>query len=352
MNPIKTDLAFAIRDNFRLKHLQGKHDQSTHGSWANGKRIQEDTPQYRTAADVRKHVLTNTNISDDDGENELKAQGGIILDQMHRLWIRYAGDKTTPDYNERRKSLQDQLDQNEAAVKKLQENNAQIMWETLRSLPEENYTGKATVSAHAKSIHQPTPENTKEILDNVNRVLECTDVSDWQDNPKFVRIWMTNMGGGSYFSEKTNRINIGYASDTGIPSMGKIAVHELGHWIEKRNPDISSRAEEIFINRMKREADERYKKGGYKPLLDDLIQTKYARYERDGKKISVELYRYYPDKFQDEYMGRVYRYDGGTQFGAEFFSMSLEYLFYNPKRMAREDPEMFDFTVWALTGKK
>lgn len=77
-----TDITKELRE-FALKHLAGQHDQSTHGSWAGGSRVREDAPHYVSESmvvhDVLKNVLANPNLSDDDGENELKQSSGTIL---------------------------------------------------------------------------------------------------------------------------------------------------------------------------------------------------------------------------------------------------------------------------------
>jgi hypothetical protein len=138
------------------------------------------------------------------------------------------------------------------------------------------------------------------------------------------------MGGASYYSPDIDRIFLGFPSDTGITQTGKVAVHELAHWIDKKAPIISEKAEEIFYKRLERDRQQ----GERNPIAN----------HKHG-------YRVYKDKFIDEYMGRIYNMQDGPEVGTEFFSVGLEYLFYNPKKLARQDPEMFDFVVWALTGK-
>jgi hypothetical protein len=53
------------------------------------------------------------------------------------------------------------------------------------------------------------------------------------------------------------------------------------------------------------------------------------------------------DRFIDPYMGKNYVW-GGRRYATEILSMGLEMYYSDPIRLAREDPEYFDF-IYAVT---
>lgn len=46
MTDVKADLVFSIQDNFRYKHLSGKHDQKLHGRWAGDPKLRIGRPHH------------------------------------------------------------------------------------------------------------------------------------------------------------------------------------------------------------------------------------------------------------------------------------------------------------------
>jgi len=112
----------------------------------------------------------------------------------------------------------------------------------------------------------------------------------------------------------------------------KTAVHELGHWIEDKDPYVHHAIKEFLKRRM----------GTDRPVH---MGSGYHH-----KEITI------PDKFRDRYVGKIYlREDieitgytpdklddlGGT----EVLSMGLQWLYEDAAGFAREDPDMFDFIV-------
>ena len=51
------------------------------------------------------------------------------------------------------------------------------------------------------------------------------------------------------------------------------------------------------------------------------------------------------DKFIVPYMGKIY-----SQGATEIVSMGMEFLFADPVKLAKEDPEYFDFMIDLLRG--
>ena len=99
-------------------------------------------------------------------------------------------------------------------------------------------------------------------------------------------------------------------------------IHELGHCLESRDPEIHRRALEFLDRRTAGETSEW--------LGDSHDQAEMTR----------------RDKFLSPYMGKTY---GGD--ATEIVSMGLEYLTANSRELARDDPEYFDFMIDILRGR-
>lgn len=101
----------------------------------------------------------------------------------------------------------------------------------------------------------------------------------------------------------------------------RAVVHELGHALEYRDPEVHRKALEFLEGRTAGENAEW--------LGDD-----YDRRETTRR-----------DKFISAYMGKDY---GGR--ATEIVSMGMEYMYAKPARLAKEDPGYFDFMYNLLRG--
>jgi len=99
----------------------------------------------------------------------------------------------------------------------------------------------------------------------------------------------------------------------------RVAVHELGHHIEFRNPEVKARAA-AFLDRRTAGEDAR-------PLAEITNNSNY----RAGETAQS-------DKFISPYMGKRYA-NGDT----EIISMGLEYFYSDPLKLAKDDPDYFMF---------
>lgn len=124
----------------------------------------------------------------------------------------------------------------------------------------------------------------------------------------------------SMFGE-ANSINMG-SSDH-----GRVVAHELGHLLEYNTPEIHAAAMRFLAERTKGETLER--------LSVITGDSSYKDHEVARK-----------DKFISPYMGKDY---GAS--ASEIVSMGLEYMHSDPLRLAREDPDYFDFMYDLLRGK-
>lgn len=109
----------------------------------------------------------------------------------------------------------------------------------------------------------------------------------------------------------------------------RVAIHELGHWLEVVNKSVSNETARFFEERTKGEVTK---------TLRSLTGTRsYGRGEVAKK-----------DKFIEAYMGKVYAGSRST----ELLSMGMELLWDDPVRLAQEDPDYFDFIFQLLRGKR
>jgi len=106
-----------------------------------------------------------------------------------------------------------------------------------------------------------------------------------------------------------------------------VIAHETGHWMEFHNKDLNRKCREFLAKRT----------GGE-------IARKLKNIEPNLGYAPSEIAR--PDKFLSPYMGKIYR-DGST----EILSMGLQMFYQNPIKLAREDPDYFDFILTVIRGE-
>lgn len=123
----------------------------------------------------------------------------------------------------------------------------------------------------------------------------------------------------SHFDPSVHNINL----DLGHVARRYVTVHEMGHWLEAKNPALAKKGVDF---RKRRTAGEQLTHLG--PGYD---ANEYA----------------YRDKFKDHYVGKDY----GTDAHSEVISMGMQYLFQDPLTFARDDPDYFDFMFDTLRGK-
>lgn len=104
-------------------------------------------------------------------------------------------------------------------------------------------------------------------------------------------------------------------------------VHELGHWLEHGNPDLYDQTQKFHARRTAGEPIQKlrdiYPKSGY-----DSWETARA------------------DQYINAYMGKEY----GRQGSSEILSMGLEMFYADPLKLARKDPDYFDFIYSLVRG--
>jgi hypothetical protein len=116
-----------------------------------------------------------------------------------------------------------------------------------------------------------------------------------------------------------------------------VIVHELGHWLEHLSDATLKRVIEFLKRRAGNELVRPFNTMGTGRTFDDL-------------EVGVK------DDFKDPYVGKYYgpnrrNFAGGKQgvanwdtvYGSEVISMGVEYLYGDPVKFAKDDPDYFDF---------
>jgi len=109
-------------------------------------------------------------------------------------------------------------------------------------------------------------------------------------------------------------------------------VHELGHWLEERDPDVHKKAVAFLERRTKGEKEV--------SLRNVTRNPSYRAWETTRK-----------DEFINPYMGKQYRRTAGeSPYATEIISMGIEYMYAEPIELATKDSEYFDFIYGLMRG--
>lgn len=125
------------------------------------------------------------------------------------------------------------------------------------------------------------------------------------------------------------RSEYNFASQTVLMYPGSKAsrvAHELAHWLEHQDPGVLASAVQFYARRTAGDTLEE---------LRDLTGLAYKKGELTKK-----------DQFLEPYMGRWYAL-GGAQYATELVTVGIEMLYDEPLRLARLDPDYFDW-LWRL----
>lgn len=115
-------------------------------------------------------------------------------------------------------------------------------------------------------------------------------------------------------------------------------IHELGHWLEHKNPRIMVAANAFLAARTKGESARSLRSlTGIRGYRSDEV----AKKDRFQSPYTGKIY----DRFTERQL-RAYGYPDGTELRpTEIVSMGLETMFATPQEFAEGDPEYFDF-IW------
>ncbi|HEY9863700.1 MAG TPA: hypothetical protein V6D21_05925, partial [Candidatus Obscuribacterales bacterium] len=123
----------------------------------------------------------------------------------------------------------------------------------------------------------------------------------------------------------------GYNRNSGIVSLSRqqiksgVIVHEMGHWLQYNDLELSKEVRDFYL---KRTAGEKL------TPLNSVVEN--------GSYKPTELTKV--DKWIHPYMGKI----GSSPDSSEVLSMGLELMHGNPAYLAKKDPEMFDFIYKAV----
>ena len=142
----------------------------------------------------------------------------------------------------------------------------------------------------------------------------------------FYRDKLTRTYAGFGAGGKDMTVTVGGEVHLSSWSSARTMIHEMGHWLENRDPKIAKRVQSFLARRTRGETAQKLS-----VLTGD---SAYKAYEVAK-----------PDKFMDAYVGKVY----GT--GSEVISMGLQYMFSGAAKFAKQDPDFFDFMISVLRGQ-
>jgi hypothetical protein len=293
--------------------------------------------------DLREKVLNDPALADDTKMQEMIDKADAIFAQVwavqQRIQNQYQKSGVVDDatFAEAQQEAMGYANEAEAIRKQITEmadQNCARMLEVMKA----EHPPKTVVKS--KLYYRPIPlgPGEKEAVDKrLNEVLGCVEDPDGK-LPKVLNVRFVNLGGASFYNEENDRISVGY-DVSNYPSQASVVTHELGHWLEAHLFwSIGNKAQEISETRLE-EAQREDRKQAHRDGYFNEDKAKGMRRHPGG-------WLYFKDRFLDEYMGRVYERGGG-----EITSSCLEMLFSNPKKLAKGDPEMFDFITQAIRGQ-
>jgi hypothetical protein len=108
-------------------------------------------------------------------------------------------------------------------------------------------------------------------------------------------------------------------------SGSQTGAHEYGHYLEDNNPALRAKAQDFHAKRT---------------VGDDVIALSSTGEGFADHEITK------PDRFIKPYLGRIYS-DGAT----ELYSVGIEELLMNPGKLAKADPEYFEWLIDTLAGR-
>lgn len=115
-------------------------------------------------------------------------------------------------------------------------------------------------------------------------------------------------------------------------SDAETVIHELGHWLEANSPTLRERVHDFYARRTENSG------------LQSMNQATGGRGYSYREQTRV-------DRFLHPYMGKNYVSRAtGERYATEILSMGLEMFYTDPRRLARQDPDYFDFVYSVVRG--
>jgi hypothetical protein len=127
--------------------------------------------------------------------------------------------------------------------------------------------------------------------------------------------------------KETKKSRAFYSGSVTINSKSSVrtVIHELGHWLEDKNPQLFASVNKFFERRTK----------------GDKLRWLGGNYSKSEVA--------YFDDFIIPYMGKDYVFKG-ERYATEITSMGLQFFYEDPVRLAKEDPDYFDFIYNLVRG--
>lgn len=311
------------------KHLQGRHDQATHGVRRGGTDGKKSGGKKR--GDAGESLSVNAAMA--VGIGKTPAEKTRIL-------------KLMGEAAEVRKTLT-QSGQ-DAELTKLVARNGELTESIERSLDEAGGLAQArtmmreqdAIIERISGLREIQRDAGRKLLHVDNPVKIRTNISDEVEQRQEIRKSSKELS-NIISNENLNRvIVIENAEDgrSGVRADGvmelsvgagdAIYAHEVGHILESNDPLVHDLAVAFYERRTAGEQEI--------PLGGSYDESETSK----------------QDDFGNPYTGKVYTNSDGTIRSTEIISMGLEAYFSDPAGFARDDPEHFDLTYMAVKGIK
>lgn len=164
-----------------------------------------------------------------------------------------------------------------------------------------------------------TPEARQRAIDGLNEFNKLVSQKVMDRNR--ISYSMLKAGQRPRYDDFFNEIYLGQTDDIAT------VIHELAHSIEYKSPGIIEKTKAFF---------ERRTQGEQWQSLRELTGKQFYGEDEEAR----------PDRFIDPYIGK-----NNTSKSTEILSMGLQYMYQDPIRFAREDPDMFDFIYNLVRGR-
>lgn len=156
-------------------------------------------------------------------------------------------------------------------------------------------------------------------------------VSSQPDREQYVTFRKAGKGRAS---AEVNTPTINVTTSSGVSTI----IHELGHWLENQNSFIQQQVYAFYDKRTQGE-----KTISMNTAIKQQNPGAYGGYASNE--------RTRVDKFIHPYMGKDYVKGGGKRYATELLSMGLQMFYDDPRKLAREDPDYFDFIFAVVRGQ-
>lgn len=248
----------------------------------------------------------------EDIHNQIKENFNAMdgIEKSDPRWeSEYAKNK---ELRQQRYKLEDALKANIDEITAQQKRGRDAILKTISTPTDfeiKNFPNQAAISAPDKIMLK----EAKKAEDFITKIMDG-------DSFQGLEYKINNAGAGA-------RANAGGGSVNMAPDDAAwVYVHEIGHIIDHKFPDVLDRTREFLQYRIEGQP--------IKKLSEWIPGAGYSDYEIAAK-----------DNFDNAYIGKIYKNPDGSIRSSEILSMGIQYMFQDAAGFAARDPEYFNFIL-------